>query len=168
MQCVRPFAHGLRDTHARTGSSAPCNRVGCSKWPRGRSGARDPIAAAAGHAGRAAHSRALCAHAPRGPTKARRRAIRPRRASGSRRTVRHPGADPRHVVRMARFRGRGARTGTRTTPHRTDRATPCRSFPAPRPLLQLTSTTAPRHITMVSRVVNFKPLAPPVGEEEDL
>jgi len=65
---------------------------------------------------------------------------------------------PSHVVRMARFRGRGARAGTltRTTPRRTERAPHCRSFPAPRPLLQLTSTTAPRHITMVAARCQFQ------------
>jgi hypothetical protein len=65
---------------------------------------------------------------------------------------------PSHVVRMARFRGRGARAGTltRTTPRRTERAPHCRYFPAPRPLLQLTSTTAPRHITMVAARCQFQ------------
>jgi hypothetical protein len=122
--------------------------------------ARDPIAAAAGHAGRAALSPALSAHAPRGPTTAHRRA----RAEGV--LVARPGrrraqclpAPPKPVVRMARFRGRGARAGTltRTTPRRTERAPHCRSFPATRPLLQLTSTTAPRHITMVAARCQFQ------------
>jgi hypothetical protein len=135
--------------------------------------ARDPIAAAAKHAGRAALSPALSAHAPRGPTTARRRAraecvlvARP----GSCRAQRLPapptacGADG-EVSRTGRTRRHPH--PDHTTPHR-----PCTSLSilARTPPSPSTNKHHKRPATSPwsPRVVNFKPLASPVGEEEDL